>query len=192
MYWDFIILIAILAVLAIWCVMKKGSHSSEKDEVTEIEPLTQEQVNQLNRQQASKRIVLTQEPKEEVVEEADIQKPEEKAEPEPEQEQEQTSVSAPQRKALAPQELSGIALWNWWVASTGDYRLSKEAIASVAAILTPEQVQELCEKYKSQHPQLFYGICLYADWYDKSDPAAKIIGLRMEVVMKRGGFIRRK
>lgn len=189
MYWDFIILIAIIVIVAIWWFLRKPKCRmiSDKDDVNDLEPLTEEQINQLNRQQASKRIVLTQEPKEEKVEAAtDFLKPEEKTETKPE------PASASQKKVLAPQELSGIALWNWWVASTGDYRLSKEAIASVAAILTPEQARELCAKYKGQHPQLFNGICVYADWYDRSDPAAKIIGLRIESLMKRGGFIHRK
>ena len=191
MHLDLVILIVILGVLAIWWIMSvlKRKQTSEKDDVSGLEPLTEEQIEQLNRQQASKRIVLTQEPKpkeEKIEAAADFLKPEEKTEPKPE------PASAPQKKALAPQELSGIALWNWWVASTGDYRLSKETIASVAAILTPEQARELCEKYKSQHPQLFSGICVYADWYDRSEPAAKIIGLRMFVLMKRGGFIHRK
>ena len=182
MYWDFIFLIAILAVLAIWCVKKIIARKSPFEE-----PLNPEQVEKIRKLQEAKRIVLEQEPQEEEVESAtDFLKPEEKQEPKPE------PASAPQRKALAPQELSGIALWNWWVASTGDYRLSKEAIASVAAILTPEQARELCDKYKSQHPQLFNGICVYADWYDRSEPAAKIIGLRMFVLMNRGGFIHRK
>ena len=189
MYLDLVIVIAVLAVLAIWWILGllKRKKTSEKEDVGGLEPLTEEQIEQLNRQQASKRIVLTQEPQEEKVEAAaDFLKSEEKTEPKPE------PASAPKKKALAPQELSGVALWNWWVASTGDYRLSKEAIASVAAILTPEQARELCAKYKGQHPQLFNGICVYADWYDRSEPAAKIIGLRMEAVMKRGGFIHRK
>ena len=189
MYLDLVIVIAVLAVLAIWWILGlfKRKKTSEKEDVGGLEPLTEEQIEHLNRQQASKRIVLTQEPQEEKVEAAaDFLKSEEKTEPKPE------PASTPKKKALAPQELSGVALWNWWVAGTGDYRLSQEAIASVAAILTSEQARELCEKYKSQHPQLFNGICVYADWYDRSEPAAKIIGLRMFVLMKRGGFIHRK
>lgn len=183
MYLELAIVIVILAVLAIWCVKKIIARKSP----FEGEALNPEQVEKIRKLQEAKRIVLEQEPQEEEVESAtDFLKPEEKQEPKPE------PASAPQRKALAPQELSGIALWNWWVASTGDYRLSKEAIASVAAILTPEQARELCDKYKSQHPQLFNGICVYADWYDRSEPAAKIIGLRMFVLMNRGGFIHRK
>ena len=189
MHLDLVILIVILGVLAIWWIMSvlKRKQTSEKDDVSGLEPLTEEQIEQLNRQQASKRIVLTQEPKEEKIEAAaDFLKSEEKTEPKPE------PASTPQKKVLAPQALSGAALWNWWVEHTGDYRLSKEAIASVAAILTPEQARELCAKYKGQHPQLFNGICVYNDWHDRSEPAAKIIGLRMEAVMKRGGFIHRK
>lgn len=182
MYLELVILIAILAVLAIWCVKKIIARKSPFEE-----PLNPEQVEKIRKLQEAKRIVLEQEPQEEEVESAtDFLKPEEKQEPKPE------PASTPQKKVLAPQELSGIALWNWWVASTGDYRLSKEAIASVAAILTPEQARELCAKYKGQHPQLFNGICVYNDWHDRSEPAAKIIGLRMEAVMKRGGFIHRK
>lgn len=183
MYLELAIVIVILAVLAIWCVKKIIARKSP----FEGEALNPEQVEKIRKLQEAKRIVLEQEPQEEEVESAtDFLKQEEKQEPKPE------PASAPQKKALAPQELSGIALWNWWVASTGDYRLSKETIASVAAILTPEQARELCEKYKKQHPQLFSGICVYADWYDRSEPAAKIIGLRMFVLMKRGGFIHRK
>lgn len=183
MYLELVILIVVLAVLAIWCVKKIVARKSP----FEGEALNPEQVEKIRKLQEAKRIVLEQEPQEEEVESAtDFLKPEEKQEPKPE------PASAPQKKALAPQELSGIALWNWWVANTGDYRLPKEAIASVAAILRPEQARELCEKYKKQHPQLFNGICVYADWYDRSEPAAKIIGLRMEAVMKRGEFIHRK
>lgn len=183
MYLELVILIVVLAVLAIWCVKKIIARKSP----FEGEALNPEQVEKIRKLQEAKRIVLEQEPQEEEVESAtDFLKQEEKQEPKPE------PASAPQKKALEPQELSGIALWNWWVASTGDYRLPKEAIASVAAILRPEQARELCEKYKKQHPQLFNGICVYADWYDRSEPAAKIIGLRMEAVMKRGGFIHRK
>lgn len=182
MYLELAIVIVILAVLAIWCVKKIIARKSP----FEGEALNPEQVEKIRKLQEAKRIVLEQEPQEEIDAAAEFLKPEEKQEPKPE------SASAPQKKALAPQELSGIALWNWWVANTGDYRLPKEAIASVAAILTPEQARELCDKYKSQHPQLFNGICVYADWYDRSEPAAKIIGLRMFVLMKRGGFIHRK
>ena len=184
MYLELVILIVVLAVLAIWCVKKIVARKSP----FEGEALNPEQVEKIRKLQEAKRIVLEQEPQEEVdaTTAADFLKPEEKTEPKPE------PASAPQKKALAPQALSGAALWNWWVASTGDYRLSKETIASVAAILTPEQARELCEKYKSQHPQLFKGICVYADWYDRSEPAAKIIGLRMFVLMKRGEFIHRK
>ncbi len=183
MYLELAIVIVILAVLAIWCVKKIIARKSP----FEGEALNPEQVEKIRKLQEAKRIVLEQEPQEEEVESAtEFLKPEEKQEPKPE------SASAPQKKALAPQELSGIALWNWWVANTGDYRLPKEAIASVAAILRPEQARELCEKYKKQHPQLFNGICVYADWSDRSEPAAKIIGLRMEAAMNRGGFIHRK
>lgn len=182
MYLELVILIVVLAVLAIWCVKKIVARKSPFED-----PLNPEQVEKIRKLQEAKRIVLEQEPQEKEVESAtDFLKQEEKTEPKPE------PASAPQKKALAPQELSGIALWNWWVANTGDYRLPKEAIASVAAILRPEQARELCEKYKKQHPQLFNGICVYADWYDRSEPAAKIIGLRMEAVMKRGEFIHRK
>ena len=130
MHLDLVILIVILGVLAIWWIMSvlKRKQTSEKDDVSGLEPLTEEQIEQLNRQQASKRIVLIQEPKpkeEKIEAAADFLKSEEKTEPQPE------PASAPQKKALAPQELSGIALWNWWVASTGDYRLSKEARLSV-------------------------------------------------------------
>lgn len=90
------------------------------------------------------------------------------------------------------EELTEADLWNQWVARTGDYRLSKDAIAAAAGHLTPEQALTLCKRYREQHPQLYAGIRKYADWYERSEPAAKIIGLRMEALMKQGGIIRRR
>lgn len=58
--------------------------------------------------------------------------------------------------------------------------------------MTPEQALTLCKRYQKQHPQLYVGIRKYADWYERSEPAAKIIGLRMEALMKQGGIIRRR
>ena len=131
-----------------------------------------------------------------------VNKEEIKAEPK----EENRSVSEPSaaepvmEKLSAPaggrekqsEELTEADLWNQWVARTGDYRLSKDAIAAAAGHLTPEQALTLCKRYREQHPQLYAGIRKYADWYERSEPAAKIIGLRMEALMKQGGIIRRR
>ena len=71
------------------------------------------------------------------------------------------------------EELTEADLWNQWVARTGDYRLSKDAIAAAAGHLTPEQALTLCKRYREQHPQLYAGIRKYADWYERSGTGGK-------------------
>ena len=89
-------------------------------------------------------------------------------------------------------ELTETDLWNQWVAKTGDYHLSKEAIEAATWSLTFKQVLMLCERYQKLHPQLYSGICKYADWYERSDPAAQFVGLRMEALMKQCGILQRR
>ena len=182
---DLIIMAAMLAVFGVWLLFHrlKNRRPADDDPVGKDFVLTREQVEELNRQRAEKEIVLPSAPAEE---KRSVSEPS-AAEPVPEK------LSAP---AGGREKQSGVLteadLWNQWVARTGDYRLSKDAIAAAAGHLTPEQALMLCKRYQKQHPRLYVGIRKYADWYERSEPAAKIIGLRMEALMKQGGIIRRR
>lgn len=182
---DLIIMAAMLAVFGVWLLFHrlKNRRPADDDPVGKDFVLTREQVEELNRQRAEKEIVLPSAPAEE---KRSVSEPS-AAEPVPEK------LSAP---AGGREKQSGVLteadLWNQWVARTGDYRLSKDAIAAAAGHLTPEQALTLCKRYQKQHPQLYVGIRKYVDWYERSEPAAKIIGLRMEALMKQGGIIRRR
>lgn len=182
---DLIIMAAMLAVFGVWLLFHrlKNRRPADDDPGGKDFVLTREQVEELNRQRAEKEIVLPSAPAEE---KRSVSEPS-AAEPVLEK------LSAP---AGGREKQSGVLteadLWNQWVARTGDYRLSKDAIAAAAGHLTPEQALTLCKRYQKQHPQLYAGIRKYADWYERSEPAAKIIGLRMEALMKQGGIIRRR
>ena len=170
---DLIIMAAMLAVFGVWLLFHrlKNRRPADDDPGGKDFVLTREQVEELNRQRAEKEIVLPSAPAEEKRSVSDL-------------------------KFGGREKQSGVLteadLWNQWVARTGDYRLSKDAIAAAAGHLTPEQALTLCKRYQKQHPQLYAGIRKYADWYERSEPAAKIIGLRMEALMKQGGIIRRR
>lgn len=182
---DLIIMAAMLAVFGIWLLFRrlKKRRSADDDPGGKDFTLTREQVEELNRQRAEKEIVLPSAPAEE---NRSVSGPS-AAEPV----MEKLSAPAGGREKQS-EELTEADLWNQWVARTGDYRLSKDAIAAAAGHLTPEQALTLCKRYREQHPQLYAGIRKYADWYERSEPAAKIIGLRMEALMKQGGIIRRR
>ena len=181
---DLIIMAAMLAVFGIWLLFRrlKKRRSADDDPGGKDFTLTREQVEELNRQRAEKEIVLPSAPAEE---NRSVSEPS-AAEPV----MEKLSAPAGGREKQS-EELTEADLWNQWVARTGDYRLSKDAIAA-AGHLTPEQALTLCKRYREQHPQLYAGIRKYADWYERSELAAKIIGLRMEALMKQGGIIRRR
>lgn len=182
---DLIIMAAMLAVFGIWLLFHrlKKRRSADDDPGGKDFTLTREQVEELNRQRAEKEVVL---PSASGEENRPVSEPS-AAEPVLEK------LSAPAgEKETQSEELTEADLWNQWVARTGDYRLPKDAIAAAAGHLTPEQALTLCKRYREQHPQLYAGIRKYADWYERSEPAAKIIGLRMEALMKQGGIIRRR
>lgn len=182
---DLIIMAAMLAVFGIWLLFHrlKKRRSADDDPGGKDFTLTREQVEELNRQRAEKEVVL---PSASGEENRPVSEPS-AAEPV----LEKLSAPAGERKTQ-PGVFTEVDLWNQWVARTGDYRLSKDVIAAAAGHLTPEQALTLCKRYREQHPQLYAGIRKYADWYERSEPAAKIIGLRMEALMKQGGIIRRR
>lgn len=182
---DLIIMAAMLAVFGIWLLFRrlKKRRSADDNPGGKDFTLTREQVEELNRQRAEKEVVL---PSASGEENRPVSEPS-AAEPV----MEKLSAPAGGREKQS-EELTEADLWNQWVARTGDYRLSKDAIAAAAGHLTPEQALTLCKRYREQHPQLYAGIRKYADWYERSEPAAKIIGLRMEALMKQGGIIRRR
>ena len=182
---DLIIMAAMLAVFGIWLLFHrlKKRRSADDNPGGKDFTLTREQVEELNRQRAEKEVVL---PSASGEENRPVSEPS-AAEPV----MEKLSAPAGGREKQS-EELTEAVLWNQWVARTGDYRLSKDAIAAAAGHLTPEQALTLCKRYREQHPQLYAGIRKYADWYERSEPAAKIIGLRMEALMKQGGIIRRR
>lgn len=182
---DLIIMAAMLAVFGIWLLFHrlKKRRSADDNPGGKDFTLTREQVEELNRQRAEKEVVL---PSASGEENRPVSEPS-AAEPV----LEKLSAPAGERKTQ-PGVFTEVDLWNQWVARTGDYRLSKDAIAAAAGHLTPEQALTLCKRYREQHPQLYAGIRKYADWYERSEPAAKIIGLRMEALMKQGGIIRRR
>ncbi len=182
---DLIIMAAMLAVFGIWLLFHrlKKRRSADDNPGGKDFTLTREQVEELNRQRAEKEVVL---PSASGEENRPVSEPS-AAEPV----MEKLSAPAGGREKQS-EELTEADLWNQWVARTGDYRLSKDAIAAAAGHLTPEQALTLCKRYREQHPQLYAGIRKYADWYERSEPAAKIIGLRMEALMKQGGIIRRR
>ena len=182
---DLIIMAAMLAVFGIWLLFHrlKKRRSADDNPGGKDFTLTREQVEELNRQRAEKEVVL---PSASGEENRPVSEPS-AAEPV----MEKLSAPAGGREKQS-EELTEADLWNQWVARTGDYRLSKDAIAAAAVHLTPEQALTLCKRYREQHPQLYAGIRKYADWYERSEPAAKIIGLRMEALMKQGGIIRRR
>ncbi len=182
---DLIIMAAMLAVFGIWLLFRrlKKRRSADDNPGGKDFTLTREQVEELNRQRAEKEVVL---PSASGEENRPVSEPS-AAEPV----LEKLSAPAGERKTQ-PGVFTEADLWNQWVARTGDYRLSKDAIAAAAGHLTPEQALTLCKRYREQHPQLYAGIRKYADWYERSEPAAKIIGLRMEALMKQGGIIRRR
>lgn len=182
---DLIIMAAMLAVFGIWLLFHrlKKRRSADDNPGGKDFTLTREQVEELNRQRAEKEVVL---PSASGEENRSVSEPS-AAEPV----MEKLSAPAGGREKQS-EELTEADLWNQWVARTGDYRLSKDAIAAAAGHLTPEQALTLCKRYREQHPQLYAGIRKYADWYERSEPAAKIIGLRMEALMKQGGIIRRR
>ena len=182
---DLIIMAAMLAVFGIWLLFHrlKKRRSADDNPGGKDFTLTREQVEELNRQRAEKEVVL---PSASGEENRPVSEPS-AAEPV----MEKLSAPAGGREKQS-EELTEADLWNQWVARNGDYRLSKDAIAAAAGHLTPEQALTLCKRYREQHPQLYAGIRKYADWYERSEPAAKIIGLRMEALMKQGGIIRRR
>ena len=182
---DLIIMAAMLAVFGIWLLFHrlKKRRSADDNPGGKDFTLTREQVEELNRQRAEKEVVL---PSASGEENRPVSEPS-AAEPV----MEKLSAPAGGREKQS-EELTEADLWNQWVARTGDYRLSKDAIAAAAGHWTPEQALTLCKRYREQHPQLYAGIRKYADWYERSEPAAKIIGLRMEALMKQGGIIRRR
>lgn len=182
---DLIIMAAMLAVFGIWLLFHrlKKRRSADDNPGGKDFTLTREQVEELNRQRAEKEVVL---PSASGEENRPVSEPS-AAEPV----LEKLSAPAGERKTQ-PGVFTEVDLWNQWVARTGDYRLSKDVIAAAAGHLTPEQALTLCKRYREQHPQLYAGIRKYADWYERSEPAAKIIGLRMEALMKQGGIIRRR
>ena len=182
---DLIIMAAMLAVFGIWLLFHrlKKRRSADDNPGGKDFTLTREQVEELNRQRAEKEVVL---PSASGEENRPVSEPS-AAEPV----MEKLSAPAGGREKQS-EELTEADLWNQWVARTGDYRLSKDAIAAAAGHLTPEQALTLCKRYREQHPQLYAGSRKYAAWYERSEPAAKIIGLRMEALMKQGGIIRRR
>lgn len=163
---DLIIMAAMLAVFGIWLLFRrlKKRRSADDDPGGKDFTLTREQVEELNRQRAEKEIVLPSAPAEE---NRSVSEPS-AAEPV----MEKLSAPAGGREKQS-EELTEADLWNQWVARTGDYRLSKDAIAAAAGHLTPEQALTLCKRYREQHPQLYAGIRKYADWYERSEPAGK-------------------
>jgi len=142
---DLIIMAAMLAVFGVWLLFHrlKNRRPADDDPGGKDFVLTREQVEELNRQRAEKEIVLPSAPAEE---KRSVSEPS-AAEPVPEK------LSAP---AGGREKQSGVLteadLWNQWVARTGDYRLSKDAIAAAAGHLTPEQALTLCKRYQKQHP----------------------------------------
>ena len=129
---DLIIMAAMLAVFGIWLLFRrlKKRRSADDDPGGKDFTLTREQVEELNRQRAEKEIVLPSAPAEE---NRSVSEPS-AAEPV----MEKLSAPAGGREKQS-EELTEADLWNQWVARTGDYRLSKDAIAAAAGHLTPEQ-----------------------------------------------------
>ena len=178
---DFIIMAVVLVLFGIWLLVYylKRRNIADGELCDRVSYLTEKDVNQLNGKPKSEQTEKVS------AEASTIGKPsavgsdakEEKA--------------VPASEVRSQKETAEEFLWKQWVARTGDYRLSKDAIAAAAEALTIEQALVLCNRYQSHHPQLYAGIRRYADWYERSEPAAKIIGLRMEAVMKRGGVVRR-
>lgn len=81
--------------------------------------------------------------------------------------------------------LRGESLWQWWAANTGDWNLPLAMITLAAAKLTAEQKNELLQRYRKDHPDLYQGIKTDINWEKRADVYAKVIGQRIAVLIRK-------
>lgn len=92
--------------------------------------------------------------------------------------------SVPKAKPEIVTALSGNALWQWWVAQTGNWNINPQMITFSAEKLTQEQKAELLQRYENDHPSLYQAIKTDKNWESRADVYAKVIGQRIAVLMR--------
>ena len=87
--------------------------------------------------------------------------------------------------------LRGEALWQWWALHTGQWEAPETVVVQAAELLCREQAEELCCRYQKEHPQLYDGIFRWKNWRDHADVYARVVGMRLEVLLRKAGKLKR-
>lgn len=95
----------------------------------------------------------------------------------------QSSEKADESEVQSEEEPSDEDKWDNWTVLTGDWEMSEAQLATLVGMLTEYEVNFLVEQYRQRCSVLFREVnSKDKSW--ESDPARKVIGLRIKLLLK--------